>query len=166
LQANTLLFQVLNILFILIVVGGSLASNRLVSYLKRKFTYPRTGYVAYRQPPRSRRLILGLAAGLISALLVALLSKTDFRSFWMPVATSLLLAATFTFIAYRGSATRYYLLALCSLALGAGIALVGLKDFLGLAYYYGGMGLVQLLAGGIVFRNFLAANSLAEKDEL
>jgi hypothetical protein len=166
LQADTLLFQVLYIFFILIVVGGSLASNRLVSYLKRKFTYPRTGYVAYRQPPRSRRLILGLAAGLISALLVALLSKTDFRSFWMPVATALLLAATFIFIAYRGSAIRYYLLALCSLALGAVIALVGLKDLLGLAVYYGGMGLVQLLAGGIVFRNFLAANSLAEEVEL
>jgi len=165
LAADTLLSQVLNLSFILLIIGGGLASNRLISYLKRRITYPRTGYVAYRRSPRSRRLVLGLAAGLISASLVGLLSFTESNSFWMPTATALLIAAVFAYIAYRGSSNRYYLLALASLVIGAITALAGLTDLLGLAVYYGGMGLVQVVSGGLVFRRFLAENKLADEDE-
>jgi hypothetical protein len=166
LESESLLYQVLNIVFILIVVGGSLISNRLVSYLKRKYTYPRTGYVTYRRPPRYRRLLLGLVAGLISSLLVVILYFTDMRYFWMPVLTAVIVAVVFAYVAYQGYAPRYYYLALFSLAFGAIAALAGLKDLLGLALYYGGMGLVQLASGAIVFRNFLAINRPADEDEL
>lgn len=165
LESDSLLYQVFNVLFILIVVGGSLISNRLVSYLKRKYTYPRTGYVAYRQPPRYRRLILGLVAGLTASLLVSILYFTEMRNFWMPVITAVVVAVVFTFVANQGYAPRYYFLALCSLAFGAIAALTGLGDLLGLALYYGGMGVVQIASGAIIFRNFLAANRLAEEDD-
>ena len=164
-ETDSLLYQVLNVFFILIVVGGSLISNRLVSYLKSKYTYPRTGYVAYRQPPRYRRLVLALVAGLIASLLVGILYFTEMRNFWMPVITAVVVAVVFTFVANQGYAPRYYFLALCSLGLGTIAALAGLRDMLGLALYYGGMGVVQAVIGVIVFRNFLTVNSLAEEDE-
>ena len=71
LPSDSLLYQVLNIAFILIIIGGSLLSNRLVSYLKRKFTYPRTGYVAYQQPSQPRRILVGLVAAVTSGILGA-----------------------------------------------------------------------------------------------
>ena len=164
LPADSLLYQVLNILFILIVVGGSLGSNYLVSTLKKKFTYPRTGYVTYRRPSSYRRLILALAAGVISALLVIVIYRTDLKQFWLPLITAVIVAAVFAFLAYQGEAPRYYYLAVVSLAFGAIAVLAGLNDLQGLAVYYGGIGLAQLLSGGIVFRNFLAANNPPEED--
>ena len=166
LPADSLPAQVLNISFILIVIGGSLGSNRLISILKKKFTYPRTGYVSYRRPSNSRRLLLGLTAGLVSALLVVVMYLADIKQFWLPVITAVIVSVVFAFVAYQGEASRYYFLALASLAFGALAALAGLKDLQGLAVYYGGMGLTQLLSGGIVFRNFLATNRLVEDDEL
>ena len=165
LESDSLLYQMLNILFILIIVGGSLISNRLVGYLKRKYTYPRTGYVSYRQPPRYRRLALGLISGLIASLLVVILYFTEIRNFWIPVVTAVAVAVVFTYVAHQGYAPRYYFLALCSLAFGAIAALAGLRDLLGLALYYGGMGLVQVASGAIVFRNFLTTYSLVEEDD-
>jgi len=109
--------------------------------------------------------LLGLTSGLISSLLIVILSFTDLREIWLPVATSVIVAVVFALVAYRGYAQRYYYLALFSLAFGAIAALIGPSDLGGLAIYYGGMGLVQLASGTIVFRNFLDAYDLAGEEE-
>ncbi len=118
LEPGTLLSQLLNLFLILLVMGGGLASNRLITYFKKKITYPRTGYVKYRSSARYRRILLGLAAVIIAAALVIVLSFTDMKSFWMPLLTALIFSIVFTYVANQGFTPRYYVFALISLGLG------------------------------------------------
>ena len=48
------------ILLPLVVIGGGLLARWAIAGLKARITYPRTGYVSYRQPTGRRRWLTGL----------------------------------------------------------------------------------------------------------
>ncbi|MCK7541380.1 MAG: hypothetical protein MZV63_66080 [Marinilabiliales bacterium] len=68
--------SVLSVLFIVVIFFAVFFVNRLVRFLKRRITYPRTGYVAFKkkEPSPGARVATAVVAGIIGASMAALYS--------------------------------------------------------------------------------------------
>ena len=155
LAPDSILYRILDVGFLLILLGTGLLIRKLISSLKSRLTYPRTGYVSYRPPKTSHSLGSMLLAILISAVLVFLLSSGKNIEAYMPAASGILIGAALTYFAYRHGPLRFYLLAALSSLLGPGLSFSGLGDIYGLSLYYGFMGLGLLISGLLVLRDYL-----------
>jgi hypothetical protein len=155
LPAGSVIAEFLNMFFVLILVGSGLLANRVVNSLKARLTYPRTGFVAYRQATRSHRLVLAGVALLTSSLLASMLAASPRSLAWMPTITGLLMGAVWLLMGFRIGLVRFYLLALSSILIGSGVSIAGLENILGLAMYYSLMGLAMFLSGGLTLRSYL-----------
>jgi hypothetical protein len=155
LAPGSLLYRILDVGFLLILLGAALLTRRIITFFKARLTYPRTGYVSYRQPNTFHRLSKMLLAMLIAAILVALFSSINNTDTYMPAASGILIGAALAYFAYRYGPLRFYLLAALSSLIGAGLSLSGIGDIFGLSLYYGFMGLGLLLSGLLVLRDYL-----------
>ncbi|MFO7622814.1 MAG: hypothetical protein R6V73_00560 [Anaerolineales bacterium] len=156
LAPGSLLFRILDVGFLLILILGILISRKVVTILKTRLTYPRTGYVSYKQPKPSQRLGSIAIAIVTSAIIILVISfGSDNIGAYLPIVTGVLLGTILILFAYRSRVSRYYLLATISALLGSGLSLSGVGDMLGLSYYYGLMGLVVLISGLLVLRDYL-----------
>lgn len=149
------LAEFLNMLFVLVLVGSGLLASRVVNFIKMRLTYPRTGFVTYRQATRSHRLVLAGVALLTSSLLASMLAASSRSLAWMPTITGLLMGAVWLLMGFRIGLVRFYLLALSSILIGSGVSIAGLENILGLAMYYSLMGLAMFLSGGLTLRRYL-----------
>jgi hypothetical protein len=131
---------------------GALLMKRAVTALKERVTYPRTGYVAYRegQPSRGRWLIM--AAALILAVssffLPELLAK-------MPIAIGGILAVVLAYLGYRVSLARFYVSASVAFLLGLAGAIFVADELLGAALTFVAAGLTLLIGGAIALLAYL-----------
>lgn len=140
----------------IVVIGGSWIARRAVAAAKARLIYPRTGYVAYRRPPRSRRLATGIVAGAIAALVVGLFRAAPASPGWIPLVQGLLIGGGFLlYVAYRLGLTRFHVLALVSVVAGGAAALGGLGDILGSGAYFGAMGVALIVSGALTLRRYL-----------
>ena len=149
----------LNMAFILIVIGGTMLAGRIQGYLKSRITYPRTGYVEYKRRGMGYRLVGGLLAALIASLAAGLLTATPPDLAWMPAITGILLAAVLLFLGLRIGLPRFFALSLVSLLAGAGLAIAGMENILALAWYYILLCLALFLSGGITLYHYLKGTS-------
>ncbi len=148
----------INFVLLVLVAGGILIANWVVKVLKARITYPRTGFVQYRRPPRSapRRVLAGLLAPAVSILVVLGLTSTAPASLaWIPAMQSVLIGLSLLYLGYSVGLGRFYALAAASLALGTGVSAAGLGDALGNGVYFLSMGLLVLVSGGITLRRYL-----------
>jgi hypothetical protein len=153
LAGGTSLFIVFPIVFFAPLLRG----------LKKRFTYPRTGYVELRQgdPQPLLRFVLGsLVLGLVA--LVAVLIATGviaqpgqwYR--WMPIFFGIWLAGIFLGLALRVGLVRYYVVAGVALAGGPTLALLPLPGKLeNLGLFFVAWGAVSLAWGIFAFARFL-----------
>jgi hypothetical protein len=155
LAPGSLLFRILDVGFLLILVGSGLIVRKMITSLKIRVTYPRTGYVSYKQSKPVQRLGIMITGIVISSTMVLIFSKWDQMEALMPAATGALVGAALIFFAYRSKVLRFFLLAVVSLLLGGGLSLSGLGEMMGLSYYYGLMAFVLLIFGLLVLRNYL-----------
>lgn len=138
------------------VVGVGLLAQRVIRAAKRRLTYPRAGYVAYRRQSGGRlaqRLALGVAVGA----LVGTFSALPSLEMWIPALIGLIIGGALLFGGHRLGLPRFYLLAAASTALGTLASLAGLGDLLGGAAYFVGFGLAAILSGAVTLRAFLGA---------
>ncbi|MEW5827421.1 MAG: hypothetical protein AB1846_00910 [Chloroflexota bacterium] len=172
---DTWLGGMLSAAMVLVVVGGGMGINRLVMRLKERVTFPRTGYVAYRRTRGAKRLarlvLVGLVAGLVSALLTLLLvrlsstvmvsiaSATPQPVNWMPGLTGLMFAVVVTILGLRTAIPRFYLVAALSLVTGAALMFAGLDMNLGLAAFYAALAAGLLAASVFVLRHYLGSTT-------
>ncbi len=144
----------------LLTFGGGLIIKRVVQNLKERITYPRTGYVAYRdgQPGGGRWLIVGAALGLALLLFVvpAWLNK-------MPAVIGALLLVILVYMGYRVSLWRFYLFGAAALVLGVALAWLLADELLGAALTFIGVGAVMTVAGTAVFLNYLRRHPQADE---
>ncbi len=165
LPQETLLYQLLNIGFILIVVGSGLFAGRFVSLLKKRLTYPRTGYVAYLKARRRHRWIGVFLAMGIGALVAGLLAAAPASLAWMPAITGLILAGALLCLGYRFGLLRFYLLSLLVLVTGISLALAGIGDSLGTAIFYALAGFALLLSGSLTLWAYLRHNPVVQEEQ-
>jgi len=162
LPEDSSLANLLNMFFVLIVIGGTLLAGHLQGYLKSRITFPRTGYVQYKQRGLGYRLMGALLAALIASLAAGLLAATPVGLAWMPAVTGILLSLALLYFGFRIGLPRFFTLSLVSLLAGAGLAFSGLENLLALAWYYVLLCLALFISGGITLYQYLKSTSAGQ----
>ena len=143
----------------------------LVKGLKKRFTYPRTGYVELREgdPQPLPRFILGsLVLGLV-ALLATLIATGDIADAarwyrWMPIFFGIWMAGIFLGLALRAGVVRYGIIAGVALVGGPAATLLRLPGKLAnIGLFLTVVGALMLVCGVVTFVRFLRKHPLPEQ---
>jgi hypothetical protein len=136
-------------LFMLVLVSSNFLGSRFVRFFKRRITYPRTGYVAFKKKERSpkRRAAAAIAAGLIGASVAVLYGLSSSIRTLMPALYGILLGIAVFFVANRIGILRFYLLSVASAIIGVAIAAAGVEETEGVFFYYFFFGASVLISG-------------------
>lgn len=140
-----------------IILLSAWCSRKIIAFLKERLTYPRTGYVAYRQPTGSKRwsriLLVAFLAFTISAL-TALLGRSLPERIW-PALTGVMLALAIGYLGARIGLRRFYAVAGFSLLEGIAAFYLDLPDPWSAALVFGLEGLAWILSGALVLAHYL-----------
>ncbi len=151
-----------------IVLSSAFLSQRLVRSLKERLTYPRTGYVEYRQPGGSKRWARVLLVGFVSfsvAALTALLGRDLPDRFW-PFFTGFMLALAIAYLGARIGLKRFYGVAIFSLLLGGSVFWIDPPDPWSAALIFGLEGLAWILSGALTLRHYLLTTHPLDAEDL
>ena len=160
---DSLLGGILQVSLILLMIGGSLISRKLINGLKTRLTYPRTGYVEYQVNEvnmKSRRIWVILVAFAVSSLTMVfarLFQSLDSIVAVTGVAVGLILVIL---RAKSSGMARFYVLGAVSIVLGLVLSVSGLPNAYNLGLFYGLMGLCFIISGGWTLRQYLEENPL------
>jgi MFS family permease len=143
-------------LFVLVIVSAGFLVNRLLRFLKRRITYPRTGYVSFKkkEPSRKRRVATAIVAMIISAGLAALYGMSPSIRLLLPAVNGLLFAVAVLLFANKVGLIRFFILAAASAVIGLAITAAGIGDTEGISLFYllfGGAAIISGLAALIVY---------------
>jgi MFS family permease len=141
--------SVLSALFVIVVFAAAFLVNRLLRFLKRRITYPRTGYVSFKkkEPNAGRRAAAAAVGMIIGASLAVLYSLSPSVRTLLPAVNGLLFAVAVLLIANRVGVIRFYILAAASAVIGVGVTAAGIADIKGVSLYYGLFGAATLVSG-------------------
>lgn len=141
---------------VLIILGGR-AINRIVSRLKEKYTYPRTGYVSYQPKDRSQRwkgvLRSGIAGLLVGA--TTTLITGNIPQVYQYLFVALLICLAYVYVVYVIGLNRFYLNAAVTLAVAAALILLGASQNTFFQVFFFGQGLIWVISGGVTLCNYL-----------
>lgn len=160
---NNLLSAILQSSLVLVMIGGIFGVRWLVTALKTRLTYPRTGYVEYRVDKKNaiRVRTFAMAFAMVMAFLMVLLARSiqivDSTVFVTGVVVGVV------FVLLRGKSfgiQRFYLLGAVSVILGVILSLGNLPNAYALAAFYGLMGLAVMISGGVVLFRYLRENPM------
>jgi hypothetical protein len=160
---NSMVSGILQVSLILVMIGGMSMSRWLVSTLKTRLTYPRTGYVEYEVNERnlkSRRIwviLLAFAVSSLTMIFVRLFQSFDSIVAVTGVAVGLILVIL---RAKSSGLARFYVLGAVSILLGLVLSVSGLPNAYSLGMFYGLMGVCFMLSGGWTLRRYLEENPL------
>ncbi len=141
--------DVLSILFVFVIGSSAFLASRILRFFKRRITYPRTGYVAFKkkEPGPGKRVATAVVAGIIGASLAALYSLSPSVRVLLPALNGLLLAVAVLFFANKIGLVRFFVLAGLSAATGFAVTAAGIGDIKGVSLYYGLFGAAVALSG-------------------
>jgi hypothetical protein len=149
---------------IILLILPSFMVGPLVTSIRKRFTYPRIGYVDIRTTQRMVIFLIAslvfLAAGvffLVARNLVTI-PYIFFRS--LPVIILVLLGAFFLYFAQRYSFKRYYLYVLAVIAAIAMVFLLGQRMLVNFIYSLFVIAAVMIPVGIYTFAKFIAANPI------
>lgn len=136
----------------LLIFGSAVFFKQLIKKLKERITYPRTGYVSYRenQPDRGRWLFIGTAA-LFTLLNIFLPGSFN----QMSVMVGALLGVILIYMGYRVEVRRFYLIGILSIILGFGLAQLGIDEVVALGLLFTAAGVGLLVSGAITLILYL-----------
>lgn len=164
LPLDSLLANLLTAGFILLVLGSAFLTRWIVTTIKERLTYPRTGYVSYAKPGARQNWLAAILGLLFATLLVAFFATHPASLAWMSAASGLVFAAVWAVLANRLGLSRFYLLAGAALIFGAIPTLTGMQEILGLATFYGLIGLAMFVSGGLTLKSYLENTQPATED--
>lgn len=154
----------LQVILVLVLIAGFLIVHKLVNTLKTRLTYPRTGYVEYRVNDREvkrRRWIIVTAAAVLSG--VSMLLEIYIINLDSVILITGLLAGII-FITLRGRSSglkRFYTLGGLAIVLGIVLSLSPLSQIKDLALFFGLLGIVIVISGVYVLRQYLNENPIS-----
>jgi len=131
--------------------------------MRKRFTYPRTGYVKLI-PDKPKDAISGIALItliVIAVLAVAFILFADVGDFglwlkWVPLWASVVLAIMFISLAAKSGTIRYYIFALWSVLYGLVLSILNFEPVeTGTLLYFLAMGALLTPSGLVIFIRFL-----------
>lgn len=144
----------------IIILLGYILGGKFVRLMKEKITYPRTGYVAYKQQEQLHRwqtiMLSSLIAGVI--ILVLMINRPDMTEGSLWLLTGISIAIFLSFMAIKASVTRYFLLAILMIVDGFVISIFHLTGPLAATYFYGIIALILFSSGAVTLGVYLQSN--------
>jgi len=139
-----------------VLVLSGVASNWAIKKLKERLTYPRTGYIEYREPARHVRLLTGLMVVVTAAALAALIvtGRAAGLEHTAAPAIGVILSLAFVVASIRQKAPHFLALAGVALALGAAFATLKL-GFAAINWLFVWLGVVATIMGVWRLRRYL-----------
>ena len=134
---------------------------RVIKSLKARVTFPRTGYVEWKEPTRTTQLATGVVAMVVAALLAAVVLRGDAgQGRYTPVVLGVILSLAFLVASVRQRAP--HLLALAGVALALGVAVATVADGWAAAnWLFVGIGAATAMAGGLRLASFVSRHPRA-----
>jgi len=155
--------NLLHAAFVLVLIGALLLGRKLINSLKTRVTYPRTGYVEYRRYGDSLmwRRFLAFFAAMGVAMAAVFITRRIESIDAMAASTGALVAAIFLVKqGWSSGVARFYVFSLVSLALGVALSLSGFLPGYNLGLFYGVMGVILAISGGITLKRYLSENPM------
>ena len=143
-----------------------------LKYFKKRFTYPRVGYVKLRSEDRQdlgRGMLtyLGVVFAVFAAALLIFGDITSWNQWmkWMPALMGGFTSGGFIYLAGKTGLMRHYFLVLVCIAWGIACSLMTVpRSVLGIQRWALGLGLVCLVMGIAVFLNFLRTRPVRQQE--
>ena len=156
----------LSLLFVLVIVSAGFLVNRILRVLKRRITYPRTGYVAFKkkEPSPKRRAATMIVAGIISASLAALYGLSPSLRALFPDVNGLLFAVAVLLFANKVGLVRFYVLAAASAVIGLAVTAAGFGDIKGIGFFYMLYGAALIVSGLATLVVYLRKSPRADRE--
>jgi uncharacterized membrane protein HdeD (DUF308 family) len=144
-----------------VIIIGSIIAQKYLPKIKERLTYPRTGYLTFRRPPKNRRvkraLIVGLVAGLVGALVTMLSNQLPDN--YLPLLSSVFLFIFSIYIAYQTAVSRFYVIGILMVILGAAISFLPFENVLPYTLFFSGVGIIWIISGIITLIGYLKKTS-------
>jgi len=156
----------LSVLFILVIVSAGFLVSRILRFLKRRITYPRTGYVAFKkkEPSSKRRAATMVVGGIIGAAIAALYGISPSFKTLFPAVNGLLLAVAVLLFAGKVGLVRFYILSAAAAVIGFAVTAAGVGDIKGIGLYYGLFGAALILSGLVALVAYLRKSPRADRE--
>jgi len=150
-----------------VFAGGAFLIDALVQQFRRRVTYLRSGFITYRKPQplkRTTRLVIWIGVPLLTALFLGLLflnrskfpaGSQDSALPALPVFSGLLFSGLWAIIGWKIALPRFFLIAAASLLISAGLIVIGVGVYLGMAWLFGGQGVLLCASGGVTLWKYL-----------
>ena len=156
------------VFYILLIVF----SGRIVEFVRRRYTYPRIGFVKFHgENPKDALTGVFLFEFAVIVIIFTLISifgdVKDYSSWvnWAPLFFGMILVGPFAHAASRSGSVRYYGYAILSVILGLFFTLIGFgSGCIGLILYLVIIGGFLFLGGLVIFIRFLRKYPLPEKE--
>lgn len=148
---GTLTRRLSGIIALLIMVFGSIAARPIIRRLKERITYPRTGYITYRNPKptrRSRTLSYILILGIVLIVVGIITSAPEKTLSWLPMFEGVIIGGFLLFIGYRTLIYRFYVLGAISILVGTLLSVSGIGNLIGMGILFIILGFSLLFSGG------------------
>jgi MFS family permease len=156
----------LSVLFVLVIVSSGFLVSRILRFLKRRITYPRTGYVAFKKKEQSpkRRVATMIIGGIIGGSLAALYGLSPSLKTLFPALNGILFAVAVLLIASKVGLTRFYILAAASAVIGFAVTAAGVGNIKGVSLYYGLFGAAVIISGLAFLAIYLRKSARVERE--
>lgn len=164
---QSLVGTILQSSFIILVIGGIFVGRWMINQLKARLTYPRTGYVEYRVKDKNnmRRRIIAFAIAMGVAMFAIVITRSVTKIDSLVAVTGLLVSVILLFNqGWAHGVARFYVLSAIALILGIVLSVSGLARGYNLGIFYGLMGLVFVISGGLTLRHYLRENPIPVED--
>lgn len=157
----------LSVLFVLVIVSSGFLVSRILRFLKRRITYPRTGYVAFKkkEPSPKRRVATMIIGGIIGGSLAALYGLSPSLKTLFPALNGILFAIAVLIFANKVGLIRFYILAAVSAIIGFAVTAAGVGDVKGVSLYYGVFGAAVTISGLVTLIVYLRKSPRADRED-
>lgn len=144
-----------------LLAASAAVAVRVIKSLKARVTFPRTGYVEWKEPSVAARLATAVVAMVAAAILTGVVLTTDSGSGRnTPVILGVLLSLAFLVASVRQRAPHLLALAGVALALGLGVGTIA-EGWTAANWVFVGIGAASSLAGALRLASFISRHPRA-----
>ncbi len=154
---SSALGRVFDLALPILVVVLAFATLRVVRAAKDRYVHPRTGFVSFPRKHQTRlaKIANALAAFVVAALFVFLVSHTPSLRTWIPAFTGALFAISFLVAGRRVDLVRLPIEGLACAAAGVLLSVMALDRDVATALLFGWLGAVLVVGGLVGFIGYL-----------
>lgn len=156
LEPGSFLAGISGVAAVIIIGLGIWLARSLISWLKMRITYPRTGYVSYHQPEHFLKGFTSILSGLIAALFAWLIIRFSvIIQVWVPVIEGAALGLFMLVIGQRTGLVRFYILMLLAVIFGAIFSLFCSSDLTSSGWFFVSIGFSLVASGLLALSKYL-----------